>query len=164
MSIVRRTSVDTDRKKLLADLAARPQPSEEDIERWAEEDGGAMTDEELAQAVPVYPPPKPEDVRPLRARLELSQSQFALMFGFSVDTVQQYEQGRRGSLRSRVNFAAGDRRGAGGCHPRARPASRAPTFRRPTDRAPRPSLNVPSREFDRTRGERGSSLNLPWGE
>jgi putative transcriptional regulator len=54
-----------------------------------------MTDEELAQAVPVYPPPKPEDVRALRARLELSQSQFALMFGFSVDTVQQYEQGRR---------------------------------------------------------------------
>jgi DNA-binding transcriptional regulator YiaG len=163
MSIVRRTPVDTDRKKLLADLAARPQSSEEHIDRWAEEDGGAMTDEELAQAVPVYPPPKPEDVRPLRARLELSQSQFALMFGFSVDTVQQYEQGRRGSLRSRVNLAARDRERAGG-HPRARPASRAPTFRRPTDRAPRPSLNVPSREFDRTRGERGSSLNLPWGE
>jgi putative transcriptional regulator len=95
MSIVRRTPVDTDRKKLLADLAARPQPSEEDIERWAEEDGGAMTDEELAQDVPVYPPTKPEEVRALRARLELSQSQFSLMFGFSVDTVQQYEQGRR---------------------------------------------------------------------
>jgi DNA-binding transcriptional regulator YiaG len=95
MSTARRTPADTDREKLLADLAARPQPSEEDIERWAEEDGGAMTDEELAQAVPVYPPPKPEDVRALRARLELSQTQFALMFGFSVDTVQQYEQGRR---------------------------------------------------------------------
>jgi putative transcriptional regulator len=95
MSIVRRTRADVDREKLLADLAARPQPSEEQIERWAEEDGGAMTDEELAQAVPVYPPPKPEDVRALRARLELSQTQFALMFGFSVDTVQQYEQGRR---------------------------------------------------------------------
>jgi putative transcriptional regulator len=95
MSIVRRTRPDIDREKLLADLAARPQPSEEEIDRWAEEDGGAMTDEELAQAVPVYPPPKPEDVRALRARLELSQSQFALMFGFSVDTVQQYEQGRR---------------------------------------------------------------------
>jgi putative transcriptional regulator len=95
MSIVRRTMPDMDREKLLADLAARPQPSEEEIERWAEEDGGAMTDEELAQAVPVYPPPKPEDVRALRARLGLSQTQFALMFGFSVDTVQQYEQGRR---------------------------------------------------------------------
>ena len=83
MSIVRRTPVDTDREKLLADLAARPQSSEEHIDRWAEEDGGAMTDEELAQAVPVYPPPKPEDVRALRARLELSQSQFALMFGFA---------------------------------------------------------------------------------
>jgi DNA-binding transcriptional regulator YiaG len=95
MPIVRRTRADIDRENLLADLAARPQPSEEDIERWAEEDGGAMTDEELAQAVPVYPPPKPEEVRALRARLELSQTQFALMFGFSVDTVQQYEQGRR---------------------------------------------------------------------
>jgi DNA-binding transcriptional regulator YiaG len=95
MSIVRRTRAEMDREKLLADLAARPQPSEEEIVRWAEEDGGAMTDQELAEAVPVYPPPKPEDVRALRARLELSQTQFALMFGFGVDTLQQYEQGRR---------------------------------------------------------------------
>ena len=95
MSIVRHTRADLDREKLLADLAARPQPSEEEIERWADEDGGALTDKELAEAVPVYPPPKPKEVRALRARLELSQTQFALMFGFSVDTVQQYEQGRR---------------------------------------------------------------------
>jgi DNA-binding transcriptional regulator YiaG len=54
-----------------------------------------LTDKELAKAVPVYPPPKPEEVRALRARLELSQTQFALIFGFSVGTVQQYEQGRR---------------------------------------------------------------------
>ncbi|HXA23180.1 MAG TPA: helix-turn-helix domain-containing protein [Acetobacteraceae bacterium] len=95
MPIVRRTRADIDREKLLADLAARPQPSEEQIEQWAAEDGDAWTDKELAEAVPVYPPPKPEEVRALRARLELSQTQFALMFGFSVDTVQQYEQGRR---------------------------------------------------------------------
>jgi DNA-binding transcriptional regulator YiaG len=86
---------DIDRKKLLAELAARPQPSEEEIERHAAEDGDAWTDEELAEAVPVYPPPKPEQVRALRANLGLSQTQFALMFGFTVDTVQQYEQGRR---------------------------------------------------------------------
>jgi DNA-binding transcriptional regulator YiaG len=95
MPIVRRTPGDIDREKLLAELAARPQPSEEEIERHAAEDGGALTDEELAEAVPVYPPPRPEQVRALRARLGLSQMQFALMFGFSVDTVQQYEQGRR---------------------------------------------------------------------
>jgi DNA-binding transcriptional regulator YiaG len=95
MPIARRIRDDIDREKLLADLAARPQPSEEEIDRWAAEDGDAWTDQESADAVPVYPPPKPEDVRALRARLELSQSQFALMFGFSVDTVQQYEQGRR---------------------------------------------------------------------
>jgi len=95
MPTVRRTRADIDRKKLLADLAARPQPSEEDIERWAAEDGDAWTDKQLAEAVPVYPPPTPDEVRALRARLELSQTQFALMFGFSVDTVQQYEQGRR---------------------------------------------------------------------
>jgi putative transcriptional regulator len=95
MPIVRRTRADIDREKLLADLAARPQPSEEQIDRWAAEDDDAWTDKELAEAVPVYPPPKPEEVRALRTRLELSQTQFALMFGFSVDTVQQYEQGRR---------------------------------------------------------------------
>jgi DNA-binding transcriptional regulator YiaG len=95
MAIVRRTLADIDRKKLLAELAARPPPSEEEIERHAAEDGDAWTDEELAKAVPVYPPPKPEQVRALRANLGLSQTQFALMFGFSVDTVQQYEQGRR---------------------------------------------------------------------
>jgi DNA-binding transcriptional regulator YiaG len=84
-----------DRKQLLAELAARPRPSEVEIDRQAAEDGNAWTDKELAEAVLVYPPPGPEQVRALRARLGLSQTQFALMFGFSVDTVQQYEQGRR---------------------------------------------------------------------
>ena len=95
MPIVRRKASDIDREKLLADLAASRVRTEAEIEAEAAEDGGAFTDEELAEFVPVYPPPKPEEVRALRARLGLSQSQFALMFGFSVDTVQQYEQGRR---------------------------------------------------------------------
>ena len=34
-------------------------------------------------------------MRALRARLGLSQAQFALMFGLNLDTWQQYEQGRR---------------------------------------------------------------------
>jgi putative transcriptional regulator len=97
MAIVRYTQADhdRDREKLLADLDARPQPSEEQIEKWAAEDGDAWTDEQLATAVPVYPPPKPEQIRALRARTGLSQWHFARMFGFNLDTFQQYEQGRR---------------------------------------------------------------------
>jgi len=41
------------------------------------------------------PPPSPEQVRMLRKKLGLSQAQFARRFGFTLDTVQQYEQGRR---------------------------------------------------------------------
>ena len=95
MPIVRRRLSDIDREKLLADLAAAPEPTEEQIELHAFEDGGALTDEELATAIVVYPPPKAEQVRALRARLGMSQTQFAHRFGFTVDTLQQYEQGRR---------------------------------------------------------------------
>jgi DNA-binding transcriptional regulator YiaG len=97
MPIVRYTRADFERNRavLLAELDARRQPSEEQIEIWAAEDGGALTDEELAEMVPVYPQPKPDQIRALRARTGLSQSQFALMFGFNIDTFQQYEQGRR---------------------------------------------------------------------
>lgn len=95
MPTVRVTRADIDRKKLLADLATRPQPPETQIEAWAAEDGGAWTDEELATAVAVLPPFTAEEMRALRARLGLSQARFALQFGFSVDAIQQYEQGRR---------------------------------------------------------------------
>ena len=95
MPIVRRNATGTDRRKLLADLAARPQPSEQEIARQTAEDGDAWTEEELATAILVYPPPTAAQVRALRARLGLSQAQFAHRFGFTVDTVQQYEQGRR---------------------------------------------------------------------
>ncbi len=43
----------------------------------------------------VAPSLSPERIRALRARLGLSQSQFARRFGFTIDTVQQYEQGCR---------------------------------------------------------------------
>jgi putative transcriptional regulator len=36
-----------------------------------------------------------EDVRQLRERLGLSQVKFAARFGFSVETIRQYEQGKR---------------------------------------------------------------------
>ena len=95
MRIVRKNAADIDREKLLADLAAARVRTEAEIDAEAAEDGNAWTDEDVANAVLVYPPPKPEQVRALRARLGLSQQQFASRFGFSVDAVQQYEQGRR---------------------------------------------------------------------
>ncbi|WP_303980658.1 DNA-binding transcriptional regulator [Dongia mobilis] len=39
--------------------------------------------------------PENIDVRELRERLGMSQSEFALRFGFSVGTLRQWEQGRR---------------------------------------------------------------------
>jgi putative transcriptional regulator len=95
MPIVRRTRAEIDKAKLLAELAERPQPSEDEIEAQAIEDGDAWADEELAGAEPIYPPLSPDQVRALRARLGLTQEQFARRFGFTLDTVQQYEQGRR---------------------------------------------------------------------
>ena len=77
----------------------------------AAEDGDAWTDAELGEAVLVYPPPTAEQIRALLARLGLSQSQFALRFGFTIDTVQQYEQGRRtpsGPAATLLRVIAGD--------------------------------------------------------
>lgn len=95
MPIMRHNQSNIDSAKLLADFAARPKPSEAEINRQAAEDGNAWTDDDVKRAVLVYPPPTAEQVRQLRSRLALSQAQFALRFGFTVDTVQQYEQGRR---------------------------------------------------------------------
>ena len=95
MPIVRRARADIDKAKRLAELATRPRPTEEEIEAQASEDGDTWTDEELANADPVHPTPPPEQVRALRAKLGLTQAQFARRFGFTLDTVQQYEQGRR---------------------------------------------------------------------
>jgi DNA-binding transcriptional regulator YiaG len=69
-------------------LAARPRPSEEEIEAQAIGDGDVWTDEELAGGEPVYPPPSPDQVRTLPAKLGLTQAEFARRFGFTLDTVQ----------------------------------------------------------------------------
>jgi putative transcriptional regulator len=95
MPTVRRSKTDIDDAKLLADLAASRTWTEAEIDAAAAEDADAWTDDDVTSAVPVYPPPTAEQVRALRSRLGLSQAQFAQRFGFSVDTVQQYEQGRR---------------------------------------------------------------------
>ena len=51
----------------------------------------------------------PEDVRAIRAQLEKSQHEFALMIGVSVSTLQNWEQGRRrpdGPARALLRVAA----------------------------------------------------------
>lgn len=42
-----------------------------------------------------YVPAPKVDVRKLRARMGLSQTQFAAKFGFSLDSIQNWEQGHR---------------------------------------------------------------------
>lgn len=95
MPIVRRTPVELDRKGLLANLTASPEPNEAEIERQAAEDDNAWSEADVASAMPVYPPLTAVQVRELRSRLGLSQAQFARRFGFTVDTMQEYKQGRR---------------------------------------------------------------------
>jgi putative transcriptional regulator len=82
------------RSLLLADAVTTSQWSEARVDAMAAQDDNTWTDDDLANAVKVYPPPTPDQVRALRARLQLSQAQFALQFGFTIDTAQQYEQGR----------------------------------------------------------------------
>lgn len=64
--------------------------AEADIERFAREDGSGT--DELGE--PRYIPPR-TDVRGLRERLGLSQSEFARRFLLSVRTIQQWEQDQR---------------------------------------------------------------------
>jgi putative transcriptional regulator len=54
-----------------------------------------FTTEELARARRVAPPIAPGDVKAIRGHLGLSQGQFAARFGFSVETIRNYEQGHR---------------------------------------------------------------------
>jgi len=52
---------------------------------------------------------KPADIRRIRDRLKMSQSEFALMIGVSVATLQNWEQGRRrpeGPARALLKIAA----------------------------------------------------------
>ncbi len=95
MPTERRSRTDLDEARLLADLANAPAATEAEIDAMAVADDSAWTDEDLATATRVFPVQSPEQVRDLRARLGLSQAQFAQQFGLTLDTVQQYEQGRR---------------------------------------------------------------------
>ncbi|MBS0639802.1 MAG: helix-turn-helix domain-containing protein [Proteobacteria bacterium] len=97
MAIVRRSSaqIRRDLPRILEEFAKHKRPSEEEIERQAAEDGDAWQEGDFENATLVYPPPKPEQVKAVRERLGLTQADFAHRFGFRLDTLQQYEQGRR---------------------------------------------------------------------
>jgi putative transcriptional regulator len=52
---------------------------------------------------------KPADIRAIRAKLEVTQAEFALMIGVSVATLRNWEQGRRmpdGPARALLRVAA----------------------------------------------------------
>lgn len=95
MPTVKRSPTNLDRNRLRAELAARPRPSEAEIRRHTREDGDRWRDADLVAAARVYPAPTPEEVKAIRARLGMSQATFARAFGIDINTVQQYEQGRR---------------------------------------------------------------------
>ena len=100
MRTVRHSETKIDEAVELAKLAKRRAPTDAEIDAHAAEDCDAWTNEELAGAEAVWPSPSPTEVRELRRRLGLSQARFARRFGFSVDAVQQYEQGRRKPTRA----------------------------------------------------------------
>jgi putative transcriptional regulator len=65
--------------------------SEEDIQRMKEEDDELPDDR---WGPPRLVDPTAPDIRAIRRKLRLSQAQFAKRFGFSVRTIQEWEQGR----------------------------------------------------------------------
>jgi putative transcriptional regulator len=94
MTIVRRTRADVDLSKI--DWAALESTSDAEIEAQIAADPDTapiFTPAELARANRVVPPPVPEDVKAIRQ--SLGQQAFAARYGFSVETIRNYEQGHR---------------------------------------------------------------------
>jgi putative transcriptional regulator len=96
MTIVRRTRADVDLSKV--DWAALQTTDDAEIEAQIAADPDTapiFTADELARARRVVPPPLPDDVKAIRQRLGLTQEAFAARYGFSVETIRNYEQGHR---------------------------------------------------------------------
>ena len=96
MPIVRRTRADLDLSKV--DWTALTATSDQAIDAQIAADADTapvFTAKELARARRVVPSPSPDDVKLIRTRLGLSQEQFAVRYGFSVETIRNYEQGHR---------------------------------------------------------------------
>jgi putative transcriptional regulator len=93
MSIVRRSASQIGKGR--ANRQRLRASTEREIARQiaSDPDVPEMTAADLRRARRVYNPPLP-NVKAIRHKLGLSQAEFAQQFGFSVRTVQQWEQGR----------------------------------------------------------------------
>jgi putative transcriptional regulator len=112
MAIVQPTRADLDLSKV--DWAGLAEVRDADIQTAIDSDpdlSPLFSEDELARARRVLPPPLPDDVRAIRQRLGLSQEQFAGRYGFSVETIRNYEQGHRrptGPARVLLRVIAGE--------------------------------------------------------
>lgn len=96
MPIVRRTRADVNLAKVDWTRIARTPEKEIAIQIAADENTAPIfTDTELKRARRVIPATSARNVKSLRRRLGLSQQQFADRYGFSVETIRNYEQGHR---------------------------------------------------------------------
>ena len=111
MATVRRIRADVDLSRV--DWGRVSRTTDMEIARQVAADldtAPIFTDSELARARRVFPPQR-LDVRAIRRRLGLSQVQFAARFGFSVETIRNYEQGHRaptGPARSLLRVIASE--------------------------------------------------------
>ncbi len=94
MPIVRMSLADLARRKPRIDWKRVNATTEEEIERQAIEDGHPTLSASDLKNARLVMPPAAVDVRAIRRRLRLSQRAFALKYGFSTRTVQEWEQGR----------------------------------------------------------------------
>jgi putative transcriptional regulator len=96
MAIVRRTRAEIDPSKIHWASIGETTDAEIATQIAANPDTAPIfSDEDFARARRVVPESASGDVKAIRQRLGLSQEQFALRFGFSVDTIRNYEQGHR---------------------------------------------------------------------
>jgi putative transcriptional regulator len=96
MPIVRRTRADLDLSKVDWRRVAATTDREIAKQIAADPDTAPIfSARELNRAKRVVPTPLAEDVRAIRRRLGLTQAQFAARYGFSVETIRNYEQGHR---------------------------------------------------------------------
>ena len=93
MPIVRRSASQIDKGRVNRERLRATTEREIARQIASDPDIQEMTAADLRRARQVYNPPVP-DVKAVRHKLGLSQAEFAQQFGFSLRTVQQWEQGR----------------------------------------------------------------------
>jgi putative transcriptional regulator len=94
MPIVRRSLREILESKPNVDWEKVRNTTDEDIDRQIAEDPDTAPDLSKNRDWRKVINPRLPDVRAIRRKLRLSQAQFAKRFGFSVRTIQEWEQGR----------------------------------------------------------------------